>query len=169
MVWLCTGVHWEDWKAPSRDPWFGAALRLAVLQASHTLPEEQAPVTSVAEGRGCAQGLRCLWKQSRQIRRSPQATIQVYSLGHSSLSSVGLSSILGSVCQNRRRRQTMNNPSRVQDTRCVATSSEGEGCRLRTRPRPRLCRGGRGPGAVGCLGRGRDPRPLRGKGQGLCP
>ena len=67
------------------------------------------------------------------------------------------------------RRQTTNNPSRVQDTRCAATSSEGEGCPLRMRLQPHLCRGWRGPGAVGHLGSGRDPRPLQGKRQGLCP
>ena len=62
----------------------------------------------------------------------------------------------------------MNNPSHVQDTRCAATSSEGEGCRLRTRPRPRLCRGGRGPSS-GVPGEGLGPQGSAGQGVGTLP
>ena len=46
------GGHLEGWRAVSRGPGSGAALRLAALQAHHTPPEEQAPVGSVAQRTG---------------------------------------------------------------------------------------------------------------------
>lgn len=37
------GGHLEGWRAVSRGPGSGAALRLAALQAHHMPPEEQSP------------------------------------------------------------------------------------------------------------------------------